>query len=110
MSSERPFITVFRARKVEDANRAEALLRAAGIPVERSRMLGRVEVPMPSIPEDGLQISWLVKAPFDVRNEAEQVLADLLQQADARPPRAWVGPLYMLVLVVFIVALMMQNC
>lgn len=111
MSGERPFVAVFQTRRLEEANRAEALLRGAGFPVERTRMLAKVELPMPDIPEDGLQISWIVKAPYDRRKEAEQALSSLIQETGGRPARRWVGPLYMGSLIVFlIVAMAMQNC
>jgi hypothetical protein len=110
MSDDRAFIAVFHTRKLEDANRAEAQLRAAGFPVERTRLVGKIEVAMPAIPEDGLAISWIVKAPLDRRKEAQELLAPLIQETGAQPPRGWLGVAYMLALLAFVIAITAQNC
>lgn len=103
-------IEVFRSPKIDETNRAAALLDGAGIRYQRARIVGDITAAMPALPQDQLGVAWVIAVERESRDEAREVLAALIRETGARPGRSWVGPLYVMALLALTITLAMQTC
>jgi hypothetical protein len=103
-------VTVFHTRRLAEANRAADLLRDAGIAHTRGRLVGGIAAEMPHDPADMPAVFWFVQVPKESADEAARVLAPLVEETGARPPRTWLGPLYLIALFALVAAMAIQTC
>ena len=103
-------VVVFQSRKLEEANRASAMLRDANVPHVRRRLVGNVEVEMTPDAADMVTVSWLIRVPRENVEAAKGVLGALIAETGARPRGTWMGPLYLIALFALVVAVTVRGC
>jgi hypothetical protein len=103
-------VVVFETRKLDEANRASALLREANVPHMRTRLVGGVEVEITPDAADMPGVSWLVRVPREQVEAAKGILGGLIEETGARPRSPWVMRLYLIALFGVAIAATVRGC